>query len=148
MILQHLQSPGGQHILTHIEQLFLLNNRTSGILQRLQSPGEQQILTNIKQELFLLNNRASVILQRLQSPEGQQILTHIKQLSHLNNRTSVILQWISSFYGVYGNKEAEWLLKRGSKQEQSTHAMSYSRVKDIPREQMSTASTRWVEQYK
>ena len=51
---------------------------------------------------------------------------------------SVTLQWILFHCGVGDNEEADLLSKMGSKLELSTHLMSYSDAKTIPRNNFRT----------
>ena len=54
-----------------------------------------------------------------------------KELAALNSRTQLVIQWIPSHCGVFGNEEADKLSKQGSKQTQTEHPVSYAEAKTL-----------------
>ena len=73
------------------------------------------------------------LLQSLQSCKDQSKLMGDlrKELAVLNYRTQLVIQWIPSHCGVYGNEEADKLSKQGSKQNQTEHPVSYAEAKTL-----------------
>ena len=91
--------------------------------------------------VFLTDCRS--VLQSLQTRERDQILQDIKKAHQtLSKKTTLVLQWIPSHCGVFGNEEADKLSKAGSKQEQTDHPVSLGEVKSIFR---SHFRTKWKE---
>ena len=73
------------------------------------------------------------LLQSLQSCKDQSKLMGDlrKELAALNSRTQLVIQWIPSHCGVFGNEEADKLSKQGSKQTQTEHPVSYAEAKTL-----------------
>ena len=75
------------------------------------------------------------MLQSVQgSRDRSQLLENIrKELTILSSKTNLVLQWIPSHCGIYGNEEADRLSKKGSKLDQYENPVSYDEAKTLLR---------------
>ena len=69
---------------------------------------------------------SNLLLQRLQGSDSRsQVLQDIRgKFQLLTSSTALVLQWVPSYCGVYGNEAADRFSKLGSKLDQTDHPIS------------------------
>ncbi|PVD18237.1 hypothetical protein C0Q70_21784 [Pomacea canaliculata] len=84
------------------------------------------------------------VLQALQTARDKKLNDLSTALSSLCGDCTVVLQWIPSHCGIFGNEAADTLAKEGSTKEQQDRSTTYSEVKTIIK---AKQHNKWLQQH-